>query len=111
MSIDVIQDLECYFEDWGVDITLHPGQPEERLIEKGGVFNRPSELMDMGGHLEHVVMPTTIYLRSSDAEGLEQDDLITVHPLPEQGVIGGEFKIATVLPGNAGLTKLELMEA
>ncbi len=110
-SIDVIQDLDCIFEDWGVDITLHPGEPGERFIEKGGVFSRASNLAEVGGEVRHVTMPTTITLRSSDAQGLKQDDAITVHPSEGLGVAGGEFTISNFLPGEAGLTKLELAEA
>ena len=95
-----------------MDISLYPGDPEnERLIEKGGVFTRSAELADVGGHIEHVVMPTTITLRSTDADGLEKDDEITVHPSEELGEPGGEFKVSTLLPASGGLTKLELIEA
>ena len=111
MSINVTQDLDCYFEDWGVDITLHPGDPEERFIEKGGVFSRPSGLAEVGGQIEQVTFPTTITLRTADAAALEKGAAIYVHPAPGLGVEGGDFKVSVPLPGEGGLTKLELIEA
>lgn len=109
--MDFLADLSILFEDSGVDVTLWPGTEREIKHERGGVYDAPFELVQMGDRVGHMSLAPTLTMQAQHAGAVVQGDRLTVHPSPALGVTGGEFKVSQPQPDGLGLIILELKRA
>ncbi len=109
--MDFMADLSILFADSGVDVTLWPGTEREIRHERGGLYDGPFELVQLGDRVGHMSLAPMLTMRAEHAGAVVQGDRLTVHPSPALGLAGGDFKVSQPQPDGQGLIILELKRA
>jgi len=116
MTFDTSQDLRLFFTDFGVDITLWPGEARQRTIQRGCLPRREFYLAEAGGDFHQSRAATLATFASnpqaqcltSDVAELAQGDLLRIHATPRLAEAGGLFRVVSNQPDGRGLSLLEL---
>lgn len=105
---DLTLDLDLFFEDFGVDLTIKPGQEGERFIERGGLLDQEIYEAEAGGRIVVLVSDPKLTMRTSDASELSEGDEVVIHPAPQLCQPGATFHVLNSQPDGTGMSIVEL---